>query len=612
MSNAALPLKNGLSLLTKAQGAFLAAAIGDALGWPQEDRSRRVGKPENLLNAALPSDFQKWIKRVGSRFNLHEDVILAGEYSDDTQMLLCTARSLLQGEGWWDHLTKRELPTWSLYERGGGRSTKNAVRSWMTNKEPWSLSRKTEDRHDYFAAGGNGVAMRIIPHCLFYAGEEDFRLVARNILADGICTHGHPRALVGALAYGFAAWEAFRETEHLQYGTIIERILSSASSWSVLLSLETLCPSWRPAAERASQEHYERLWEETVAEMLGLLDLCQKAMKQGALPVDQEVLKQLGCFERERNGAGTIAAAAAIFLASRYAADPFNGLMEAAFSEGADTDTIASMTGGLLGAIKGEEWLGAHAGRVQDAPYLRSLAEWLVKKEKINVSPIASTKRVTKKELDKFLEKLESSHPGDSIVAPDGREAQISSSQPNRVRTKNVRVFSWKLITHDGQSLYAKKTSKNIEVNRNPKESKSVQNGTSDFFHRKTFQPVQTSRATIRLPVRNLGKSRLFYEKALGLVVTKVEKHCVNTEGGLMLVAMDAGPDTENLTKGFIMKSASLQFRTRSLMAIYNNISLLRGTIITSPSQIHGRQTFQCLDPDGNVIELIEAVEART
>src|SRR5712692_10130023 len=213
MTSGELSTVNGASLIAKAQGAFLAAASGDALGWPQEDRSSRIGKPAGDL---VLTEFQEWRRKSGGRFYPYEELILIGEYSDDTQLLLCTARSLLYGSQWWHHLTKRELPTWSLYERGGGRATKHAVGMWLTGREPWSSTQK-EDRQHYFEAGGNGVAMRIMPHCLVGVAENDFGVVARNILANGICTHGHPRALIGALAYGYAVWTAFRETAPLQY-----------------------------------------------------------------------------------------------------------------------------------------------------------------------------------------------------------------------------------------------------------------------------------------------------------------------------------------------------------------------------------------------------------
>jgi ADP-ribosylglycohydrolase len=104
-------------MIEQPHGAFLGAAVGDALGWPNEDRASRV---RNEGATAVVRSFQRWIRRSGGRYFLHEDVILAGAYSDDTQLLLCTARSLLRGHAWWQHLATCEVPLWTLYERGGG------------------------------------------------------------------------------------------------------------------------------------------------------------------------------------------------------------------------------------------------------------------------------------------------------------------------------------------------------------------------------------------------------------------------------------------------------------------------------------------------------------
>ncbi len=99
-------------------GAFLGAAVGDAIGWPQEDRSMRIGK------SFKPNpQFQKWYRRGGNRFSPYEEVIDPGSYSDDTQLLFATARSL-ENKNWFSHFVKIELPTWLLYERGGGGSYK--------------------------------------------------------------------------------------------------------------------------------------------------------------------------------------------------------------------------------------------------------------------------------------------------------------------------------------------------------------------------------------------------------------------------------------------------------------------------------------------------------
>lgn len=70
-------------------------------------------------------------------------------------------------------------------------------------------------------------------------------------------------------------------------------------------------------------------------------------------------------------------AAAALYIASKYAPDPQNGLLQAASSKGADTDTIASMTGGLLGIVSGLEWLQRYRNQLQDERYIAELAQRL-------------------------------------------------------------------------------------------------------------------------------------------------------------------------------------------------------------------------------------------
>lgn len=99
----------------RARGAFVAAAVGDALGWPMEDRGNRVGGTAKVkpMPRMVP-----WVRREGGRYAPHEQPIPAGGYSDDTQLLLAVARSRLRGDDWYRHLVEAELPVWLLYERG--------------------------------------------------------------------------------------------------------------------------------------------------------------------------------------------------------------------------------------------------------------------------------------------------------------------------------------------------------------------------------------------------------------------------------------------------------------------------------------------------------------
>ena len=66
--------------LDKAEGALLALAAGDALGWPQE-------MPRNIQGDLRPQaqlEFRQWTRRSGGRFQPYEEPIHPGDYSDDT------------------------------------------------------------------------------------------------------------------------------------------------------------------------------------------------------------------------------------------------------------------------------------------------------------------------------------------------------------------------------------------------------------------------------------------------------------------------------------------------------------------------------------------------
>ena len=595
---------NRISLRAKGQGAFLGAAVGDALGWPQEPEAKRADK-KNAFSAESPvNEFQQWVRKSGGQYYPHEEVILAGEYSDDTQLILCTARSLLHGEQWWHHFTKRELPTWTRYERGGGGATKRAAQKWLAGQEPWDSVDK--DKKQYFDAGGNGVAMRIMPHCLLGATETDFGKIAKNIVANGVCTHGHPRALVGALAYGFAVWAAFQNTGTLPYGAIIEKVLSGVNSWSLLPDLDNICQNWRRSALEVSGGQYEKNWQNTVTEMLHLLELCQKGMKQGALSVERDILTRLGCFEKSMKGAGTVTAAASIFLASRFAAEPFHGILEAGFASGADTDTLASMTGGILGALAGIECLGNRAEEVQDARYIRELGERLARKEDIGKSQLSDITKTAKPHLDSLIEKLEASQPGDSFLFADGREAKTSASRYHQSLSKTTVAVSWKLTATDGQSLYIKKISRS--KNDSPRKAELTSNTVNNERCEVELQPPKILKVAVQLLVLDLSKARFFYEKVLGLKVEKESKLLVRCDG-IVLVPLERKKNRVQPSESLAPNTTTtIYIEIESLTEVYNNVRQLGYKILKPITEIHKRHCFTCLDPDGNEVEIIEGI----
>ena len=432
----------------KAEGAFLALAAGDALGWPQEMPRNVRG---NLANTAAHVEFKEWTRRRGGHFQSYEEVIHAGDYSDDTQLTLAVARSRTNhGPVWWHAFTRVELPFWTLYERGGGGAVKRAAKAWAGGRAPWK-SNKEDSVRRYFAAGGNGAAMRVLPHALFFAGEESPAALMHDVILDGSATHGHPRALLGAAAYAYAAWSLVRRRGTLRFGELVDELIDEASQWSRFPDSGRDEGSWFEAADHATDRRYGAVWEQTACEMRELLETARKGLRDGALANDHAVLKDLGCFGSAK-GAGTSSAAAAAYLASRHAAQPVRGVLSAAFENGADTDTLASMTGGLTGCLAGVEWLPRPWLQVQDAECIRNIAS------RTALGPQGAGRRpVNPFPHPRSIFSDLARNGGQEMDLGDAAQV-VATALPNpKPIAKSIVVRAWRLRTSDGQTMYVTK-----------------------------------------------------------------------------------------------------------------------------------------------------------
>ena len=433
--------------LAKAEGAFLALAAGDALAWPQEIR-RNVRS--NASGTSSPRiEFQTWTRRTGGRYRPYEETIGAGEYSDDTQLTLAVARSRTNhGADWWKAFMRVELPRWTIYERGGGGATKRAAQAWLAGSPPWQ-SGKMDAVRRYFDAGGNGVAMRVLPHALFLAGQDDPAVLVHDVVRDGAATRGHPRALFGATACAYAAWSLARRNQTLGFGELLDLLIDEQDRWGAFPDMVRGGDAWFAAAGRVLDEPYERLWERTVDEMRQLLEQARNGIRAGALADDRAVLDDLGCFGRFK-GAGTVATAAAAYLAARQAAQPAQGVHRAAFERGADTDTLAAVTGGLLGGLADDKWLPVLWRDVQDAAYIRCLAGRVARgpsgAEQQKVQTPAAPKSI--------LTNLARNGDQEVALGESTRVQATALPDPNPL-SKSIRVLAWWLRTSEGQTLYA-------------------------------------------------------------------------------------------------------------------------------------------------------------
>ncbi|MGJ8638517.1 MAG: ADP-ribosylglycohydrolase family protein [Opitutaceae bacterium] len=578
----------------RAVGAMLGAAYGDALGWPNEriGRNKSTQKSTNSL-----SKLRSWTRRSGGRFYPYDETINMGGYSDDTQLILCLSRSLLRGADYWNHLTGIELPLWSSYERGGGAATKQAVQSWIQGGAPWRNRRKKTDRDRYFQAGGNGVAMRALPHVL-YSGYNSFSEVASSIFTDGITTHGHPKALLGALAYGFALWSAINKQNKLTYGELITDVISNEKEWANLPQNTDLIKQWKEASE-AQSDTFNSQWIEAKEELLGYLNICQKEISKGALSSDTELLEEIQCFNRKISGAGTVAAAASIYLASRYAADPINGVTRAAFAFGSDTDTIASMTGGILGCINGTEWLSSVREDIQDSKYIENISLQLISKNQFSLDNI---ERVKKASLKKWIDSLVDEKDQGHTTLPDQRKAKIEilSKQPSNNGKHNVILI--KITSDDGQELYINKITKNSNSH-----STSGTNAGTDTLQRHVQQQLPARNLILgpKIPVSSMKRSIWFYGDLFGLNLKKSDPDYVAFSQGLVLVPKNYQeeilPKSDSYKALIYMEVTKIEERFN--WAIERKVRII--TQLENWKQTK-RRYFRCLDPDDNLVEIFE------
>lgn len=387
---------------TKYKGSLKLAAIGDALGWMTE-----FEKSKDSLRKKFGSDyintFHDWEKNVGGRFHGYVDKLKAGSYSDDTQLLLSVARSI-KSDGFVDqqYFAKKELPEWLLYSRGAGRTIKNAARKIERKSAKWNKNFFTfkagKTTIDYRESGANGAAMRILPIALANFGEPD--KIKEEIFGNSIITHGHPRAILGAMLYGYSIdtilrfnSENFNSTSFL---TELGKDMQQKFSLDFLSSQKF--SSWESEWNKGTLKPFRDLFNEIIEETQEYLRDTYKLLMNKTS--DFDALSKLGCYKNETKGSGTSTVIAGIFLTCKYSNEPLKGIEQAVNSIGTDTDSIAAFTGGLLGALHGQTIIPSKWKSVQDFDYLdamsirlleisESRADFKTKKEKSDFSSIA-------------------------------------------------------------------------------------------------------------------------------------------------------------------------------------------------------------------------------
>ncbi len=358
-------------LYPRVAGSLIGAAAGDSLGWITEF-VRGIDHLRKLYRTDFVTEYRPWQKTTGGRFNAYIDYISKGQYSDDTQLALATARSLnADGTVNPTHFASTELPLWLDYARGAGRTITAAARSMRRKSARWNDNFFTiasrDGSADYRDAGANGAAMRVGPIAL--ANPFTPAVMQTSVWQNAITTHGHPRAIFGALLYAEAVRLSLVE-KHFAPQSVIERLLDYSRHASP--SSDPELQEWLAEWDRPPGRSFEGEWETTRQEIVAGLDRISKPESENDW---KALLRYFGCFDpaTKGSGVGTVLAALAIFY--QLGERPSHAIATAVNQIGTDTDTIAGFVGGLAGATHGYDSIPMKWAReLQDYDYFMRVA----------------------------------------------------------------------------------------------------------------------------------------------------------------------------------------------------------------------------------------------
>lgn len=295
-------------MVTEAQvtGSIVGLAVGDALGYPAEFRERA-----QILQEIGPDGITDFISYKDPRFT--KPVIVGadhppGTYSDDTQMTIAVGEALLAAESHdLDEIMEemgRRFVSWSG-SPDNNRAPGGACMEGCENLRrgvPW---REAGVQH----SKGCGSAMRVAPIGLRYSNLDRVVEVAR---ASSLLTHGHDAAVEGA----------------------------AAAALMVALALEGLSPD----------EMYREIERQCFTRSADFSKCLEKLTDFIDRP-PEEVLTEDGIGE---GWVAEEAVASALYCVWRFPDDFEKAVLTGVNTDG-DSDSIATITGSIMGARLGLE-----------------------------------------------------------------------------------------------------------------------------------------------------------------------------------------------------------------------------------------------------------------
>ncbi|WP_460594298.1 ADP-ribosyl-[dinitrogen reductase] hydrolase [Geomonas sp. Red276] len=190
-------------ILSRARGAFLGLAMGDALGAPAEFLTRQeIRDKYGVLNEMVGGG---WLR------------LKPGQVTDDTEMSLCLARAVADHGGWKLSAIADNLANWLKSKPiDVGDTCRRGIRNYLlkgtleTPPNEWD--------------GGNGAAMRMLPVALCTLSDQE--LLERCTIEQAHLTHNQPLSDAACLAVGKLLQMALTGKSLLQLRREVDLLIS--------------------------------------------------------------------------------------------------------------------------------------------------------------------------------------------------------------------------------------------------------------------------------------------------------------------------------------------------------------------------------------------------
>lgn len=323
-------------------GPLLGMAVGDALGTTYEFE-RIEQAPYPTLATGPATDVVG-----GGPFGL-----IAGQITDDTQMAICIARSLVEHNSLDRVDIARRYVEWFQHAFDVGNQTGSALRIIETGGDI-STAGRTVWHNSGRRAAGNGSLMRCAPIGVFFATAL-IEHVVEAALTDSLITHADPRCAIACAAFNAAIAAGIARRDRPQ---MADEMIAAARA-ALPIAVARLAEVWSDEPD------------DLAALKSGHADLVRDL--DAAAADDPNVY---GSELDVHRTAGFVRVAFRLaFWHLRHTSSWRDAVVDVA-SRGGDADTNAAIVGALLGARDGvtaipEPWLARVLAVTQPGP-----AEW--------------------------------------------------------------------------------------------------------------------------------------------------------------------------------------------------------------------------------------------